>query len=75
MTEPTETASLPADLSTLTSQERVNHILAIRRRVQEDPKSVSDDEIRDAVRLIRLNRAEPRSRKSSTKKTISLSDF
>jgi len=67
---------LPPDLSSLSSQERINYILEIRRRVQEDPKSVTDDEIRDAVRLIRLNRAEPTKRKTKVEAPpVSLSDF
>lgn len=68
---------LPPDLSSLSPQERINYILEIRRRVQEDPKSVTDDEIRDAVRLIRLNRAEPTRRGTSKAATppVSLSDF
>ena len=73
----TKPNALPPDLSSLSSQDRINYILEIRRRVQEDPKSVTDDEIRDAVRLIRLNRAEPTRRGASKAATpaVSLSDF
>jgi len=81
MIDVAETQSTPpADLSLLTSDERISRILDIRARVQADPLSVSDDEIRDAVILIRLNRAEPNRRKSTktdkpATKKVSLSDF
>ena len=73
----TENGTPPLDPSSLSSQERINYILEIRRRVQEDAKSVTDDEIRDAVRMIRLNRAEPTKRGTSKTATpaVSLSDF
>ena len=65
------------DLNSLDPQGRINYIMEVRRRIQEDPKSVSDDEIRDAVRLIRLNRAEPTKRKASKSAApaVTLSDF
>jgi len=86
MTEPTTTTppsgdppTVPLDPSTLSHDERISHILDIRRRVQQDASSVSDDEIRLAVQLIRMNRAEPTRRKTTkTKepvKKVSLSDF
>ena len=67
----------PPDLGSLSHQDRINYIMEVRRRVQENPKSVTDDEIRDAVRMIRLNRAEPTKRKASKAATpaVSLSDF
>lgn len=72
----TEPAPQP-NLNALNHDERVSYIMEVRRRVQEDPKSVTDDEIRDAVRLIRLNRAEPTKRKATkaAPAAVSLSDF
>ena len=65
------------DIASMSYQARTNHILAIRQRILEDPSSVPTDDIRDAVKLIRLNRAEsPRGKKPKpSTKAVTLEDF
>lgn len=66
------------DVMNLSPQQRVEYILDVRRRIQADPQSVSDDEIRNAVRLIRISRSDAgRSRKAGKKvvPVVGLSDF
>jgi len=49
---------IPPDINAFTPEERVSYIMDIRRRVEKDQTQVTDDEIRNAVCLIRLNRAD-----------------
>lgn len=79
--QPPETPQLedkpPLDIDKLTAQERVSYTLDIRHRVNEG-KTVSDDEIRDAVRCIRLIRADSagkRGVKKATAAPVTLADF
>ena len=70
-------ASTPLDVNAMDYQARVDYILNIRRRVQEDRTKVSDDEIRDAVRMIRIDRgASPKSKnKKEAVPKVTLADF
>jgi len=69
------TPPLPPDLSTLNSQERITYILGVRQRIN-DGEEVSTDEIKNAVRLIALDRAgSSRGRKGKTPTPVTLADF
>ncbi len=77
MPEPTPQAEVPKDLSLMSQPERMSFILDVRARVQAD-EEVSDEDIRNAVRLIRLSRADTSRGAKSTKKAapkITLADF
>lgn len=68
----------PNDVMNLSPQQRVEYILDVRRRIQADSTSVSDDEIRNAVRLIRISRSDAGRSKKAGKKVVpvvNLSDF
>jgi len=70
--------TLPPDLDAFTHEQRIDYIMNVRRRVDEDDTKVSDDEIRNAVCLIRLTRADVAKTRRSKKDTgpkISLADF
>lgn len=60
---------LPPDIHEFNAEERINYIMDIRRRVEDDDTKVSDDEIRNAVSLIRLNRADVAKTRRSKKDT------
>jgi len=77
-TEGQKLGALPPDINAFTPEERIDYIMAIRRRVDEDDTKVSDDEIRNAVCLIRLTRADvakTRRSKKAPETTFKLSDF
>lgn len=67
----------PVDLDSLLPAERVQFVLGVRRRITAG-EEVSDDEIRDSVRCIRLTRADKSRGKKKTKepaRVITLDDF
>ena len=51
------TEAMP-DPATLPSEERIRRLLEIRARVNRDRDSVTDDEVRYAVMLVRAGRRE-----------------
>lgn len=68
----------PEDVMNLSSDKKVSYILDVRRRIQADSSYVSDDEIRNAVRLIRTTRSDAGRAKKATKTpkpTVTLADF
>ncbi len=72
-----EASPSPLNIEALDNQERISYILDVRRRIQAE-EVVSDDEIRDAVRIIRFNRSNiSRSPKSAKvkKPLVTLADF
>jgi len=78
LNETVEEAAPPTilDIDSMDSQARTTYILNVRRRIN-DGEEVSDDEIRDSVRLIRLSRSSA-AKSTGTKKdvpVISLKDF
>jgi len=54
----------PLDINSMSHQDRINFIFDVRRRIQEG-EVVSDDEIRNVVRIIRLSRADAASLSST----------
>ena len=65
------------DFDSLEPTERVAFVLEVRRRITAG-EEVSDDEIRDSVRCIRLTRADKARGKKKTKapeRVITLADF
>ena len=75
---PQEVAAPPLNLDSMDYQARVDYILNVRRRVQEDRTKVSDDEIRDAVRCIIASRAAAPGggkKKKDAAPKVTLADF
>ena len=68
----------PPDFNSMDYATRVDFILDVRRRVQEDRSKVSDDEIRDAVRCIIASRAAAPGggkKKKDAAPKVTLADF
>lgn len=66
------------DINAFTPEQRVSYIMDVRRRVDDDPTKVSDDDIRNAVCCIRLGRADVAKTRRSKKDTppkVTLADF
>lgn len=69
---------IPPDINEFTHEQRIDYIMNVRRRVDEDDTKVTDDEIRNAVCLIRLTRADVAKTRRSKKDTgpkVTLADF